>query len=61
MDPKKNNQNVKEAYDHIMKDYAPSPYVNTEWEMQNGFYKQYSILDENSVCVTGTVQSIKAL
>ena len=61
MDSKDKSQNNQEAYEKMMKDYSPSPYVNTEWEMQNGIYKQYSVYDENSVSVTGTANSIKAL
>lgn len=61
MDPKESLQNTQEAYEKLMKDYTPSPYINTEWEMQNGFYKQYSVYDENCVSVTGTINSIKAL
>lgn len=61
MDSKDNSQNNQEAYEKMMKDYTPSQYVNTEWEMQNGFYKQYSLYDDNCVSVSGTVNSIKAL
>jgi len=61
MDSKDNSQNNQEAYEKMMKDYTPSQYVNTEWEMHNGFYKQYSLYDDNCVSVSGTVNSIKAL
>lgn len=61
MDAKDKSQSNQEAYEKMMKDYSPSPYVNTEWKMQNGIYKQYSVYDENCVSVTGTVNSIKAL
>lgn len=46
MDSKDNSQNNQDAYEKMMKDYTPSQYVNTEWEMQNGIYKQYSLYDE---------------
>ena len=61
MDSKDDSQNNKKAYEKIMKGYSPSPYINTEWDMQNGFYKQYSLYDENCVSVSGTINSIKAL
>lgn len=61
MDTKGNSKNIQEAYEKLTKEYTPSQYVNTEWEMQNGFYKQYSVYDEDCVCVSGTVNSIKAL
>lgn len=61
MDSKDNSQNNQKAYEKMMKDYTPSQYVNTEWEMQNGFYKQYSLYDDNCVSVSGTANSIKAL
>lgn len=61
MDPKESLRNTQESYEKLMKNYTPSPYINTEWEMQNGFYKQYSVYDENCVSVTGTINSIKAL
>lgn len=61
MDSKDNSQNNQDAYEKMMKDYTPSQYVNTEWEMQNGIYKQYSLYDDNCVSVSGTVNSIKAL
>ena len=61
MDSNDKSQKNQEAYEKTMKNYSPSPYVNTEWEMQNGIYKQYSVYDENCVSVTGTINSIKAL
>lgn len=61
MDFKDNSRNNKEAYKRIMKGFCPSQYVNPEWEMQNGIYKQYSLYDDNCVSVSGTINSIKAL
>ena len=61
MDSRDNSQNNQETYGKMMKDYTPSQYVNTEWEMQNGFYKQYSLYDDNCVSVSGTITTIKAL
>ncbi len=61
MDPKESLQNTQEAYEKLTKDYTPSQYINTEWEMQNGFYKQYSVFDENCTGVSGTVSATKVL
>lgn len=58
---KEKSQTIQEKYEELMKDFHPSQYVNTKWEMQNGFYKQYSVYDDNCVSVTGTINSIKAL
>jgi len=61
MNPKDNSQINKEAYEKIMKDFSPSQYINTKWKNQNGFFKQYSVYDDNCVTVSGTINSIKAL
>ena len=60
-EPKENTRNIREVYENLMQDFNPSQYVNTTWEMQNGFYKQYSVFDENCEGISGTINSIKAL
>ena len=55
------SKSTREVYDNLMNGYTPSPYVNTEWKQQNGFYQQYSVYDENCTSVSGTVNTIKAL
>lgn len=57
----KQQETVVESYEKLMKDFSPSDCVNTEWEMQNGFYKQYSVYDDTCVSVSGTINSLKAL
>lgn len=51
-------QKIAETYYDFMDTYAPSPYVNTEWPMEHGIYKQYSAFKDDVKSTAGTFDSI---
>lgn len=46
------------VFDKIIKEYEPSKFVQTEWEMQDGLYVQYSAYENNTPCVVGDIHSL---
>lgn len=46
------------VFDKILKEYEPSKFVQTEWEMQDGLYVQYSAYENNAPCVVGDIHSL---
>jgi len=53
--------NTVELYNKLMNGFEPSPYVSTEWEMQDGIYRQYSAYENNTFSSSGTNSSIIAV
>ncbi len=52
------NDNLLSVFDKIIKEYEPSKFVQTEWEMQDGLYVQYSAYKNNTPCVVGDIHSL---
>lgn len=52
---------IVQAFSDFMEDYAPNPYINTEWPMENGVYQQYSGYDNTTICQSGMLGSITLL
>lgn len=45
-------------YDSIMKGYTPHNFVESNWPMENGVYKQYSAYEKPDNIVSGTSYKI---
>lgn len=45
-------------YDSIMKGYTPLNFVESNWPMENGVYKQYSAYEKPDNIVSGTSYKI---
>lgn len=52
---------LSKIYDNMMKDYEPSPFISTDWQMQGGVYRQYSEYENNDSCPSGTSGSIRSI
>lgn len=52
---------IAEAFKQFVDGYQKSPYISTEWPLENGLYKQYSAFDRSEPIVSGTTGSIKSL
>ena len=52
---------ISGAFKQFVDGYEKSPYLSTEWPMENGLYKQYSAFEHSEPIVSGTTSSIKPL
>lgn len=57
----KNQDNVLSTLANITKGYRPNEFIQTEWTMQDGLYKQYSAFEDDEPCVAGNNSSLYSL
>lgn len=48
-------------FDQLMKGYEPSPFLTSNWPMQDGVYREYSEYENNDSCPSGTSGSVKSI
>lgn len=61
MKEKKHSIETQQLYNGFMKGYESTKYVNSDWQMQGGIYRQYSVYEDNDSCTSGTNSSIKSI
>lgn len=57
----KEGKSISEQYADMMKGFDKKPFINTEWEMRDGLYVQYSAYKNPIPVQSGTSNMLKAL